>query len=121
MTNAKKKGRPAIYTPEEAKTRADAQKAEYKRENMSSINVRVLHVDKARYAAYAKHKGLPIATMFRACAEDAMRAEGWTWTPETPEEWELVKADADRRRGNGETIEAGSADEERAEGENGQE
>lgn len=44
---------------------------------MTSINVRLLPVDKARYEAYAAHKGLPVARMLRDCAERCMQADGW--------------------------------------------
>lgn len=72
--------RKAIYTPEELKQRKNAQAAQWKKENMTSINVRLLPVDKARYEAYAAHKGLPVARMLRDCAERCMVEDGWEYT-----------------------------------------
>ena len=69
--------RKAIYTPEELKQRKNAQAAQWKKENMTSINVRLLPVDKARYEAYAAHKGLPVARMLRESAERCMVEDGW--------------------------------------------
>ena len=80
--------RKAIYTPEELKQRKNAQAAQWKKENMTSINVRLLPVDKARYEAYAAHKGLPVARMLRESAERCMQADGWREEGEEGEELE---------------------------------
>ena len=69
--------RQKVYSPEELKQRKNAQAAQWKKENMTSINVRLLPVDKARYEAYAAHKGLPVARMLRDCAERCMQVDGW--------------------------------------------
>lgn len=69
--------RKAIYTPEERKQRQRQQSAQWQKENMTSINVRLLPVDKARYEAYAAHKGLPVARMLRESAERCMVEDGW--------------------------------------------
>ncbi len=69
--------RQKIYSPEELKQRKNAQAAQWKKENMTSINVRLLPADKARYEAYAEYKGLPVARMLRDCAERCMVADGW--------------------------------------------
>ena len=69
--------RQKVYSPEELKQRKNAQAAQWKKENMTSINVRLLPVDKARYEAYATHKGLPVARMLRESAERCMVEDGW--------------------------------------------
>ena len=75
--------RKAIYTPEEAKARAEQQKAEYKERNgYVSIKITLPARDKAIYEAYAQYKGLAVARMFRQCAETCMRLDGWTYQPE---------------------------------------
>ena len=77
--------RKAIYTPEERKQRQRQQSAQWQKENMTSINVRLLPVDKARYEAYAAHKGLPVARMLRDCAERCMQEDGWRGEEEAGE------------------------------------
>ena len=72
--------RQKVYSPEELKQRKNAQAAQWKKENMTSINVRLLPVDKARYEAYAAHKGLPVARMLRESAERCMVEDGWEYT-----------------------------------------
>lgn len=69
--------RQKIYSPEELKQRKNAQAAQWKKDNMTSINVRLLPADKARYEAYAEWKGLPVATMLRESAERCMLVDGW--------------------------------------------
>lgn len=78
--------RQKIYSPEELKQRKNAQAAQWKKENMTSINVRLLPADKARYEAYAAHKGLPVARMLRESAERCMQADGWKEEGKTGEE-----------------------------------
>lgn len=74
--------RKAIYTPEEAKARAEEQKAEYKARNAYvSMKISLPARDKAIYEQYAKYKGLKVARMFRNCAEACMRLDGWTYDP----------------------------------------
>lgn len=69
--------RQKIYSPEELKQRKNAQAAQWKKDNMTSINVRLLPADKARYEAYAEYKGLPVARMLRESAERCMQVDGW--------------------------------------------
>lgn len=79
--------RKAIYTPEEAKARAEEQKAQYKERNeYVSMKITLPARDKAIYAAYAEWKGLPVARMFRQCAEACMRLDGWTYQHEAEQE-----------------------------------
>lgn len=90
--------RKPIYSPDEAKARQYKRQSAWSREHMTTINIRLLPIDKARYAAYAAHVGLPLATMMRACVEQCIIDDNWTWEPQTPDELAIVQADADRRR-----------------------
>lgn len=86
------------YSPDEARARRNERNIAWNKENTTTINIRILPIDKARYAAYAEHMGLPLATMMRACVEQCIINDGWTWEPRTPDELAIVQADADRRR-----------------------
>lgn len=85
------------YTQDEAKARHYARNAAWNKENTTTINIRILPIDKARYAAYAQCMGLPLATMMRTCVERCIVDDNWTWEP-TPEDIELIKADTEARR-----------------------
>lgn len=84
------------YTPEEARAR-HIQQATKHAAMKTTINVRIWPMQKARLKAYADHMGLDLATMLQACAERCIMADNWTWEP-TPEDIELIKADAEARR-----------------------
>lgn len=76
--------RKATYTPEEAKARHLEQIATYNKENTTTINLRMPHLNKAIYEQYRAWKGIKgLATMVRVCVERCMRLDGWTYQPET--------------------------------------
>lgn len=91
------RGRKPIYTPEEAKQKQVDRIATWNKERSTTVNLRMVHMDKARYNAYAEAMQLPVATMFRACVERCMQLDGWTWEP-TAEELHELEQEAEERR-----------------------
>lgn len=95
------RGRPAIYTPEEAKQRK-IDRANAHNRNKTSIDLKVWPSHKARWKAYAKHLGFgdrdAFAGMIGACVERCILEDGWTWEPTEEDKAQILKEAEQRKR-----------------------
>lgn len=48
----------------------------------TSVRIDTTPETKSEWQAYAKYKGLPLATLIRQCIDQSMEKDQWTYNPE---------------------------------------
>ena len=72
----------ALSKEEISKRQVERRKARRKAEGQSYVRIDTTPETKAAWQAYARYKGIPLATLIRQCLAESMARDNWNAQPD---------------------------------------